>query len=70
MTNAANEVREQLWAESVRRFNEQRARELRTEWREYHRAAAERARRTLEALIAQHEAAARTLEADTEGDAA
>jgi hypothetical protein len=52
---------EELYAESVRRYNAQQREELRAEWREYHRAAAERARRTLETLVAEHEAAAEKL---------
>ena len=64
-------VQEELWRASERRDAEQRREENRAAWCEYHRAAAERARRTLEELIARHEAAAQTLEADTrEGDAA
>ena len=62
---------EEAWAESVRRQEAQRREENRALWHEYHRAAAERARRTLEALIRDHEAAAEMLEQDqTRGDAA
>jgi hypothetical protein len=64
---------EEAWAESARRHVERQRQERRAEWCEYHRAAAERARRTLEALIADHEAAVaklEMLEADTKGDAA
>ena len=51
----ADEEREELYMESVRRFNERRQRENRLAWCEYHREAAERTRRTLEALIRDHE---------------
>ena len=63
MRNGAGavEAREELWAESVRRHEAQRREEHRAAWCEYHRAAAERARRNLEALIAQHEAQAQKL---------
>ena len=53
---------EEMWAESEQRYTEQRREAMRLEWRDYHRAAAERARRTLETLVAEHEAAARVLE--------
>jgi hypothetical protein len=49
---------------SVRRHHAQRREEMRAAWCSYHRAAAERARRTLEALIAQHEQQAQMLEDD------
>jgi hypothetical protein len=63
--------REDLWVESVRRFNEQQRRQIRAEWCEYHRAAAERARRTLAALIAHHEdEAEKLLEPEVPDDAA
>ncbi len=71
--SSADAEREELWAESVHRHNERRRAEMRAAWCSYHRAAAERARRTLEALIADHEAAVaklEMLEADTKGDAA
>jgi len=58
----ADSERKQLWAESVRRFNQRRREERRAAWCEYHRAAAERARRNLEALAACHETAAAMLE--------
>ena len=70
MRNVTDKERELLWAESVRRHAEQRREENRAAWCDYHRAAAERARATLEALIADHEAAAQMLKADAKGDAA
>jgi hypothetical protein len=53
---------EEMWAASVRRYNEQQRQQHRAAWCEYHREAAERARRTLEALIREHEAAVAKLE--------
>jgi hypothetical protein len=54
--------REELWMESTRRFYARRREENRLAWLDYHRGAAERARRNLEALVARHEAAAEMLE--------
>jgi len=45
---------EELWRASERRHQAQRREENRAAWCEYHRAAAESARATLEALIARH----------------
>ncbi len=47
---------EPSYAESVRRFNAAREAENRAAWREYHRSQADSLRRTLEDLIARHEA--------------
>src|SRR5215210_2095770 len=55
---------EEMWAESVRRHEAQMREENRLLWLGYHKAAAERARRNLEALVARHEAAATMLEAE------
>jgi hypothetical protein len=52
---------EELWRESVKAYNAEQERERRAEWCEYHRSAAERARRTLEALISHHEEQAERL---------
>ena len=61
----------QAWQLSARVHEAKVRRENVAAWIDYHRAAADRARRTLEALIARHEAAAQMLEVDTrEGDAA
>jgi hypothetical protein len=49
---------EEMYEESVRRYNAQRARERRAEWAGFHGAPAERHRRTLTNLVAFHEAAA------------
>jgi hypothetical protein len=49
------------YVESVRRFNARVRAENREAWREYHRAQADSRRRTLEALIAHHEAQAARL---------
>jgi len=54
-----------LWRESVRAHNAQRCEERRLEWCEYHQGQAERLRRTVEPLIAFHEARAALLEAET-----
>ena len=47
-----------LWRESVRAYEEKRRQMARAEWHLHHTAQAERLRRTLEALIDHHEAAA------------
>jgi len=52
----------EAWQETEMLHAQQRREANRLAWCEYHRAAAERARRTLEALIAEHEAAANVLE--------
>jgi GH15 family glucan-1,4-alpha-glucosidase len=52
---------EELWQESVERYNAERDRQLRTEWTEYHRGQAARHRAVLKALIATHEARAAKL---------
>ncbi len=49
------------YRESVRRFNERRRRENRAAWYGWHMDQAERHRRTLEGLIAHHEAQAARL---------
>ena len=49
---------EELWQESVERYNAERDRQLRTEWAEYHQGQAVRHRAVLESLIATHEARA------------
>jgi len=46
---------EELWQESVERYNAERDRQLKTEWAEYHQGQAERHRAVLEELIADHE---------------
>jgi hypothetical protein len=46
---------EELWQESVERYNAERDRQLKTEWAEYHQGQAERHRAVLEFLIADHE---------------
>jgi hypothetical protein len=52
---------EEAWMESERRYQEQRRMQARYEWHLYHTSQAERHRRTLEELIASHEAAAARL---------
>jgi DNA-binding SARP family transcriptional activator len=63
--------REDLWVESVRRFNKQQRRQIRAEWYGWHCDQAERHRRTLAALIARHEhEAEKLLEPEVPDDAA
>src|SRR5918992_3273998 len=52
---------EELWQESVERYNAERDRQLKTEWAEYHQGQAARHRAVLKALIATHEARAAQL---------
>jgi hypothetical protein len=56
--------REELYAESVRRYRNGRQQQLRAAWAAYHCDQAARHRRILEALIARHEKAAARLQAD------
>ncbi len=49
------------YAESVRRYNAARLKERRAEWYAYHADQAERLRRTMEPLVAFHEARAAAL---------
>ncbi len=49
------------YVESVRAHNARRSEEMRAAWCEYHQLQAERHRRILEALIAEHEAKAMKL---------
>jgi urease accessory protein UreF len=46
---------EELWQESLDRYNAERDRQLRTEWAEYHQGQAERHRAILKGLVAHHE---------------
>jgi hypothetical protein len=52
---------EDLWVESLRRYQEREMREIRAEWYGWHCDQADRHRRTLEALIAHHEGEAQKL---------
>jgi len=52
---------EVMYAESVRRYNARRRQEIRAQWYAYHADQAERLRRTMEPLIAFHEARAAAL---------
>ncbi len=45
---------EELWQESVERYNSERERQLRAAWCEYHQGQAARHRAVLESLIARH----------------
>ncbi len=54
-SDEAERAREELWAESVRRFTAARDAELRGEWYEFHTEQAARHRANLEALAAHHE---------------
>jgi hypothetical protein len=61
---------EELWQESVERYNAERDRQLRTEWAEYHQGQAARHRAVLKALIATHEEqAVKLMEEQPEGAA-
>ena len=53
--------REELWKESVRAYTARRREELRAAWTSYHEGQAGRHRRTLQDLIAHHEAQAAKL---------
>jgi hypothetical protein len=55
----------ELWRESVRAYTAQRREELRTAWCEYHQGQAQQLRRTVEPLIAFHEARAALLDDET-----
>ena len=58
-----------MWRESVARYNERERRQIRAEWYGWHCDQAERHRRTLESLIAHHEAeAAKLLEDEPNGN--
>jgi hypothetical protein len=58
---ADTDEREDLWMESVRRYQERESRERRAEWYGWHCDQAERHRRTLAALIEHHEGEAQKL---------
>jgi AAA domain len=61
---------EELWQESVERYNAERDRQLKTEWAEYHQGQAERHRAVLKGLIAHHEEqAAKLMDVQPEGAA-
>ena len=61
---------EELWQESVERYNAERDRQLRTEWAEYHQGQAARHRAVLNVPIATHEArAAKLMEDEPKGAA-
>jgi hypothetical protein len=46
---------EELWRESVRRYNDRKQEQLRNEWCEYHQGQAARLRAVFEPLVAHHE---------------
>ena len=56
--------REELWQKSVRAYTARRREEMRAVWASYHAGQAARHRRTLEGLIAHHEAQAARLRED------
>ena len=65
-----HKLSEELWQESVERYDAERQRQLRAAWCEYHQDQAERHRAVLEALIAHHEEQAEKLmEVQTKGAA-
>ena len=58
---------EEMWQESVKRYEEERRQVARLEWHQFHCGQAERHRATLQALIEHHESeAARLMEATDE----
>ena len=69
-TEERHKPSEELWHESVERYNAERDRQLRTEWAEYHQGQAARHRAVLKALIATHEEqAVKLMEEQPEGAA-
>ena len=58
---------EDLWEASVKKDKERRRRALRAEWYAYHVGQAERLRRTMAALVENHEARAADLLEEPEG---
>jgi uncharacterized Fe-S cluster-containing MiaB family protein len=61
---------EELWRESVRRYNYRKQEQLRNEWCEYHQGQARRHRAVLESLIARHEEeAAKLMDIEPKGAA-
>jgi hypothetical protein len=60
-TEEGDRAAEEMYEESCRRYAEQERERNRLAWLDYHREAAERTRRTLEALINRHESAAERL---------
>jgi uncharacterized Fe-S cluster-containing MiaB family protein len=61
---------EELWRESVRRYNDRKQEQLRNEWCEYHQGQAARHRAVLESLIARHEEeAAKLMDIEPKGAA-
>ena len=60
----------ELWKESVRRYNDRKQERLRNEWCEYHQGQAARHRAVLESLIARHEEeAAKLMDIEPKGAA-
>jgi|SRR5215216_1967884 hypothetical protein len=61
---------EELWRESVRRYNDRKQEQLRNEWCEYHQGQAARLRAVFEPLIAHHEErAAKLMDIEPKGAA-
>jgi hypothetical protein len=61
---------EEIWRESVRRYNDRKQERLRNEWCEYHQGQAARHRSVPESLIARHEEeAAKLMEIEPKGAA-
>jgi hypothetical protein len=59
-------LEEQMWRESVARYNERERRQIRAEWYGWNCDQAERHSRTLEALVAHHEGETQKLLEDSE----
>jgi len=61
---------EEIWKESVRRYNDREQEQLQNEWCEYHQGQAARHRAVLESLIARHEKeAAKLMDIEPKGAA-
>ena len=65
VSGAGTNFEEMAWKASVRRHNAKLRRERRAEWYAYHVGQAERLRRTMTALVENHEAKAQALLEDT-----
>jgi hypothetical protein len=63
------EAKEELWQQSVRRYNARRQEEMRAAWCEHHQGQAARLRTVLEELIAGHEQQAERYRNQPEGAA-
>jgi hypothetical protein len=67
-TGGKANILEEKWAESERRYHEQRRLDLCRRWREYHEAQALRIERLAAQLIQDHRSKARALQSSVEGE--